>query len=54
VEALIHAGIEAWGEGGAFCTFYSSMGRPSIDPALLIRILVAGYSLGLGEVPLWD
>ncbi len=27
--------------------FYSSTGRPSIDPELLIRMLLVGYSLGI-------
>jgi transposase len=27
--------------------FYSSMGRPSIDPELMIRILLIGYCLGI-------
>jgi len=27
--------------------FYSDMGRPSIDPELLIRMLIVGYCLGI-------
>ena len=27
--------------------FYSSMGRPSIDPALMIRMLIIGYCMGI-------
>src|ERR1700720_1661505 len=27
--------------------FYSSTGRPSIDPELIIRMLIAGYSMGI-------
>src|SRR2546423_11280922 len=27
--------------------FYSEMGRPSIDPELLIRMLIVGYCLGM-------
>jgi transposase len=27
--------------------FYSSMGRPSIDPELMIRILLVGYCMGI-------
>ena len=27
--------------------FYSSTGRPSIDPELLIRMLIVGYSFGI-------
>jgi len=28
-------------------TFYSSTGRPSIDPELLIRMLIVGYCFGI-------
>jgi transposase len=28
-------------------SFYSSMGRPSIDPELLIRMLIVGYCFGI-------
>lgn len=27
--------------------FYSAMGRPSIDPELMIRMLLAGYCFGI-------
>jgi len=27
--------------------FYSSTGRPSIDPELMIRMLIAGYCMGI-------
>ena len=27
--------------------FYSSIGRPSIDPELMIRMLIVGYALGI-------
>src|SRR5919202_760130 len=27
--------------------FYSEMGRPSIDPELMIRMLIAGYCFGI-------
>jgi transposase-like protein DUF772 len=27
--------------------FYSGMGRPSVDPELMIRILVVGYCMGI-------
>lgn len=27
--------------------FYSSMGRPSIDPALMVRMLIVGYCFGI-------
>src|SRR5438477_8689718 len=29
--------------------FYSEMGRPSIDPELLIRMLIVGYCFGIGS-----
>ena len=35
--------------------YYSSIGRPSIDPELIIRMLIIGYCLGIrseGDVPL--
>lgn len=28
-------------------TFYSTMGRPSVDPELMIRMLIVGYCLGI-------
>jgi transposase len=28
-------------------SFYSSVGRPSIDPELMIRMLLIGYCLGI-------
>ena len=27
--------------------YYSTMGRPSIDPELMIRMLIIGYSMGI-------
>jgi transposase len=27
--------------------FYSSLGRPSIDPALMVRMLIVGYCFGV-------
>jgi transposase len=27
--------------------FYSSLGRPSVDPELMVRMLVSGYCLGI-------
>ena len=27
--------------------FYSHMGRPSVDPELMIRMLIVGYSMGI-------
>jgi transposase len=33
--------------------FYSSTGRPSIDPELMIRMLIAGYCMGIrSEAPI--
>ena len=29
--------------------FYSEMGRPSIDPELMIRMLIVGYCFGIGR-----
>ena len=28
--------------------FYSSTGRPSVDPELMIRMLIVGYAFGMG------
>jgi transposase len=28
--------------------FYSETGRPSIDPELMIRMLIIGYCMGIG------
>jgi hypothetical protein len=87
-KALIHSGIEAWGEAMMgerridqaalfyqfslewhvpadhmlrvidrfvdlegvrthLAAFYSSTGRPSVDPELLIRMLIVGYCFGI-------
>ena len=27
--------------------FYSAMGRPSVDPELMVRMLIAGYCFGI-------
>jgi len=32
---------------GQLASFYSHTGRPSIDPVLMIRMLVIGYSFGI-------
>ena len=32
---------------GFFAPFYSSTGRPSIDPELMIRMLIVGYCMGI-------
>ena len=31
--------------------FYSSTGRPSVDPELMIRMLIIGYTHGIRSVP---
>jgi hypothetical protein len=31
--------------------FYSEMGRPSVDPELLIRMLIVGYCFGIRSEP---
>jgi transposase len=33
--------------------FYSDMGRPSIDPELMIRMLIVGYCFGIRSEFLW-
>jgi transposase len=30
-----------------FCAFYSDIGRPSVDPELMIRMLLVGYCYGI-------
>ena len=36
-------------------SFYSTMGRPSVDPELMIRMLIVGYCLGIrSERPLCE
>ncbi len=32
--------------------FYSSTGRPSVDPELMIRMLIVGYCYGIGAAAL--
>jgi hypothetical protein len=39
--------------------YYSSTGRPSIDPELMIRMLIVGYCYGIRlerrlHIPVWD
>jgi len=34
--------------------FYSQMGRPSVDPELMIRMLIVGYSMGIGPTMFAD
>jgi Transposase DDE domain/Transposase domain (DUF772) len=37
--------------------FYSSIGRPSVDPELMIRMLIVGYCYGIRferNIPVWD
>jgi transposase len=34
--------------------FYSDIGRPSIDPELMIRMLIVGYCYGIRRIgPIW-
>jgi hypothetical protein len=39
--------VELHGLRRELAPFYSEMGRPSIDPELLIRILIVGYCFGI-------
>ena len=39
--------VELEGLRGHLAPFYSAMGRPSIDPELLIRMLLVGYCFGI-------
>src|SRR2546423_7462441 len=39
--------VELGGLRRELAPFYSEMGRPSIDPELLIRMLIAGYCFGI-------
>ena len=39
--------VELDGLRRALAPFYSEMGRPSIDPELLIRMLIVGYCFGI-------
>ena len=32
---------------GELASFYSTMGRPSVDPELMIRMLIIGYCFGI-------
>ena len=39
--------VELDGVRGELAPFYSEKGRPSIDPELMIRMLIAGYCFGI-------
>src|SRR5438045_7215467 len=39
--------VELDGLGQELAPFYSEMGRPSVDPELLIRMLIVGYCFGI-------
>lgn len=39
--------VELEGLRAHLAPFYSAMGRPSIDPELLIRMLLVGYCFGI-------
>jgi hypothetical protein len=40
--------VDLSGVRGHLAPFYSETGRPSIDPELLIRMLIVGYCFGIG------
>jgi transposase-like protein DUF772 len=41
-------GLSSWkSSDGSWRPFYSSIGRPSIDPELMIRMLLIGYCFGI-------
>src|SRR4051794_3875845 len=40
--------VDLGGVRAHLAPFYSSTGRPSIDPELLIRMLMVGYCFGIG------
>jgi len=39
--------VDLEGVRAHLATFYSSTGRPSIDPELMIRMLIVGYCFGI-------
>lgn len=39
--------VELSGIRGHLAAFYSSTGRPSVDPELMIRMLLVGYVMGI-------
>jgi transposase len=39
--------VDLGGVRAHLAAFYSSMGRPSVDPELLIRMLIVGYCYGI-------
>lgn len=39
--------VELEGLRAHLATFYSAIGRPSVDPELLIRIFLVGYGFGI-------
>jgi transposase len=47
---LIDRFVELDGLRRGLGPFYSEMGRPSIDPELLIRMLIVGYCFGLSHI----
>src|SRR5271156_3907178 len=44
---LIDRFVELDGLRGELAPYYSEMGRPSIDPELMIRMLIVGYCFGI-------
>ena len=43
--------VDLSGVRGHLAPFYSETGRPSIDPELLIRMLIVGYCFGIRSEP---
>src|SRR6516162_144652 len=43
--------VELDGVRRELAPFYSEIGRPSIDPELMIRMLIVGYCFGIGSAP---
>ena len=43
--------VDLAGVRSELAPFYSEMGRPSIDPELMIRMLIVGYCFGIRSEP---
>ena len=48
---MIDRFVDLSGIRGRLAPFYSETGRPSIDPELLIRMLIVGYCFGIRARP---
>ena len=48
---LIDQFVELDGLRRELAPFYSAIGRPSIDPELMIRMLIVGYCFGIRSEP---